>query len=379
MVRPCVDPAAQRALLRWYKAHRRDLPWRRAPHAGDPYAVLVSEAMLQQTRVDVVVAYYEAWMRRFPTVEALARAPEREVLAAWSGLGYYRRARNLHAAARTVVQDLAGRVPDDVEGLRALPGVGPYTAGAVASIAFARAVAAVDGNVIRVLARQGALRGAAQDAALRRRVDAAAAALAGRQRHPGDWNQALMELGATVCTPRAPDCGRCPVARTCAARGQGVQTGIPAPRARKAPAWEPHHAAYVTRRRRGQLEVLLARGEPGGLLDAMRVLPGGSQDDALADLVLRTTGIAVQVGPVAASVRHAFSHRRWNVAVHTARAVGPSSLRAGADWVAVAALEREPMSALARKCIAAAQTHSAVAGRRSPGPRAARTVSIPLI
>src|SRR5438045_2904526 len=191
-------------LLSWFATARRDLPWRKEPR--DPYRVWVSEVMLQQTRVEVVIPYYHRFLRRFPTLASLAAAPLDEVLALWSGLGYYARARNLHRAA----QACGGRLPETADGLRALPGFGPYTAAAVASLAFGEDVALVDGNVARVLSRLFAIR---EDA--RARAWEIAARLLPRGR-AGAFNEALMELGATVCTPRTPDCPRCPLQRMCA-------------------------------------------------------------------------------------------------------------------------------------------------------------------
>jgi A/G-specific adenine glycosylase len=196
-------------LLAWYDAHARGLPWR---ESHDPYRVWLSEIMLQQTRVAAVITHYHEFLRRFPTVEKLARAREASVLAAWSGLGYYRRAGMLHAAAKVVVRK-RGKFPDTAEGLRELPGVGRYTAAAIASIAFGEAVAVVDGNVERVLRRFSGQRLAGEEFWL------AAERLLDRAR-PGDFNQAMMELGATVCTPRAPACLTCPVVEWCATRGE---------------------------------------------------------------------------------------------------------------------------------------------------------------
>ena len=200
----------RKLLLPWYDAHARDLPWR---ESLDPYRVWVSEIMLQQTRVAAVIAHYHEFLRRFPTVEKLAAAREASVLAAWSGLGYYRRARMLHAAAKVVVRDRGGKFPETAEGLRELPGIGRYTAAAIASIAFGEPVAVVDGNVERVLQRLLG-KGLAGE-----KVWQEAERLLDRER-PGDFNQAMMELGATLCTPRAPACLTCPVLELCATRGE---------------------------------------------------------------------------------------------------------------------------------------------------------------
>jgi A/G-specific adenine glycosylase len=224
----------RRRVLGWYSRNKRNLPWRRT---RDPYAIWVSEIMLQQTRVETVAPFYERFLRRFPDAGSLARAREPAVLAAWSGLGYYRRARNLHAAARTLVREHAGNLPEDLDSLMALPGIGRYTAAAIASIAFGRPAAAVDGNVIRVIARIEGLRGRGDSAALRREVDVRAESLA-RGARAGDWTQALMELGATICLPRDPLCERCPAARFCAARRSGDPDRFPEASIAKAPRAE---------------------------------------------------------------------------------------------------------------------------------------------
>ena len=211
---PANARAFRRRLLAWYRRHRRDLPWRAT---RDPYAILVSEIMLQQTQVARVETYWTRFVDRYPTVGDLAAASADAVRESWDGLGYYARARNLHAAARAIVRDHAGAFPRDPGALRRLPGIGRYTAAAVASIAFGRDVGTVDTNVARVLARAFRVRGRAKSARRARRLWALADALvpAGRA---GDWNQALMDLGATICSARAPRCGRCPVAPVCRSR-----------------------------------------------------------------------------------------------------------------------------------------------------------------
>jgi A/G-specific adenine glycosylase len=232
------------ALLDWYRANRRDLPWRSAP---DPYAVWVSEFMLQQTTVAAVVPFFHRWMARFPTVQTLARAEEADVLAAWQGLGYYRRARNLLAGARIIVQT---GWPQSVAEWRALPGVGPYTAGAIASISQNLPAALVDGNVERVYARLNA--DASEGATLTRNAWTWAEAHL-EPSCPGDWNQALMELGATVCRPVAPECGRCPVAFACQGHQTGTATRYPTPKP-KAEKVILQHQVWVSHRR-GQYAV----------------------------------------------------------------------------------------------------------------------------
>jgi len=343
-----VDEAARRALLAWYRAHRRDLPWRRT---ADPYAIWVSEAMLQQTRVDVATPYYERWMRRFPTLRALAVAREDEVLGAWSGLGYYLRARNLHAAAKQVAVSLAS-MPTTAEGLRALPGVGPYTAAAVASIAHGEAVACVDGNVVRVVARVAGITGPIQ-AAGRRQIEGLAQQWLD-PRAAGDWNQAMMELGATVCTPRAPDCTRCPVAGPCASAGlpQAAIEAIPG-KAKPAAAPRPDLVHVVVVRRGGH--VLLVRRPSGGLLGGMLGLPSGARTaNVVASLVQAETGVRVEAPRGAAvAVRHQFSHRTWDMRVRTA-AWRSGEPRSPARWVAEAELAGAPLPAAMRKALRAA-------------------------
>ncbi len=249
------------AVLDHFDRHRRDLPWRRT---ADPYAIWVSEVMLQQTRVDTVRDYYHRWLDRFPTVHVLARAEIDEVLLAWKGLGYYSRARNLHAAARVVRERHGGDLPADPAALRALPGVGEYTAGAVASIAYGVAIPAVDGNVRRVLSRLYDLP-APGPATLR----GLAAALLPADR-PGDFNQALMELGATICTPKRPACDACPIADRCVARDLGTQEQRPLPM-KRAPV--PERTVDVAVVLAGGDHTLLVRRPETGLLAGMWEFP----------------------------------------------------------------------------------------------------------
>jgi A/G-specific adenine glycosylase len=223
--------AFRKDLLGWFRRFQRDLPWRRDK---DAYRVWLSEIMLQQTRVAAVIPYYERFLERFPTVNALAEAPTEEVLRLWSGLGYYSRARNLQRAAQQVVAKHAGQFPQDQGDALALPGIGTYTAAAILSIAFEQKHAVLDGNVARVLARLFAMRGNLREPARWQKLQRSADELLERKA-PGDWNQAMMELGATVCTPGAPQCLLCPVAKYCAARKQGIQEEIPEKRKKRAP------------------------------------------------------------------------------------------------------------------------------------------------
>jgi A/G-specific adenine glycosylase len=251
---------ARRALLGHYDEHRRDLPWR---GETDPYRILVSEVMLQQTRVETVLGYYGPWLERFPDLESLAAADADEVLEAWEGLGYYRRARNLHRVAQVVRERPDASLPGTYAELRELPGLGEYTAGAVASIAFGEAVPAADGNVRRVLARLFD-----RPTPTPRWLRDTAVELVDPER-PGDWNQALMELGATVCTPRSPKCHRCPVAEWCAARDAGTQDERPARVARR----PPRRATFAVAVLHCDGRVLLERRPEGGLLGGMWAFP----------------------------------------------------------------------------------------------------------
>lgn len=255
----------RRELLSWYRRHRRDLPWRPTKaRPANPYHVLVSEAMLQQTQVATVIAYFHRFIGHLPTIETLAAAPEREVLRLWQGLGYYRRARHLHAAARVIVERHDGRVPADVASLLALPGVGRYTAGAVASIAYGTPAPIVDGNVARVLARAFALDAPIDDPATRLTLWSLAESLLPR-RGCGDFNQALMELGALVCAPRNPACAVCPWRASCAALRQGDVERLPRRTARREPRAVVHHIAAV---RHGNHWLMEQRG-PRGLWAGM--------------------------------------------------------------------------------------------------------------
>jgi A/G-specific adenine glycosylase len=263
------NPNLAAALLAWYDRHRRRLPWRALPgEAADPYRVWLSEVMLQQTTVATVKSYFERFLERWPTVEALAAAPLDDVLEAWAGLGYYARARNLHACARAVADRHGGRFPEDEEGLRALPGIGAYTAAAIAAIAFGRKAVALDGNIERVIARLHAVETPLPDAkpALR---DLAAALVPDAR--PGDYTQAAMDLGATICTPRAPRCVLCPWTEPCRARAFGIAEALPAKRAK---AERPTRFGDAFVAVRGDGAILLRRRPEKGLLGGMLEVPG---------------------------------------------------------------------------------------------------------
>jgi A/G-specific adenine glycosylase len=303
---PCMTaiPALHRALIAWYGRHRRELPWRRTK---DPYRIWVSEVMLQQTTVRVALPYYESFVRRFPSLKVLAEEPEEEVLAAWSGLGYYHRARNLHRGAQYVAERHGGRFPRTLEAAIAVPGVGLYTASAILSIAHGEPLPVVDGNVRRVLARLLALRGPEfrRDGPYYNRAEE----LLDRER-PGEWNQALMELGATVCVPRKPACDACPLRKRCLALARGIVAELPEGRGRRATTDVTVAAALVERDGR----FLLVRRPAGRLLGRMWEVPQTSLEskgrpDLVPELQERH-GLHVVPGPLAVRARHAITFRR---------------------------------------------------------------------
>jgi len=351
LVAPTLRAALHRRLLGWWDAGHRDLPWRYPQRAADPYRVWLSEVMLQQTQVAAALPYYRRFTERFPTLEALAAARDEEVYALWSGLGYYARCRNLLAAARLALARHGG-LPGSLEALRALPGLGPYTAGAVASIAFALPAAAVDGNVARVLARLFRVEGAPAARRVRERLEALARALVHRRR-PGDWNQALIELGATVCR-RSPACARCPVAASCAAREAGRERELPP--ARRRPARRRLVLACAVIERRGR--ALLVRRPEGGLLGGLRAFPAaevGEGEDgrvALARAVRREHGLALRVGLELGRAERILTHRRLLVIGYRCRASGRP--RGEAAWVPVGGLAEAGLPGAMRPLIGAA-------------------------
>jgi len=300
----------RRQLLRWYGVHQRKLPWR---GINDPYRTWVSEIMLQQTRVAAVLEHYDRFLRRFPTVERLARAPESAVLAAWSGLGYYRRARMLHAAARQVVREHRGVFPTSAEAWRELPGIGRYTAAAIASIAFGEPVAVVDGNVERVLRRIFAWDGKPVGA-----MWAAAERLLSPDR-PGDFNQAMMELGATICLPADPLCAKCPVARWCQTKGGGKAGLAEKRRKREVACALALRNGHVRLRRRAATETVMP-----GMWELPAAKPNGESP--------------------AAVLRHSITTTDYRV--HVIR----TSPRDG-QWVPVARMSRLPLTGLTRKIL----------------------------
>lgn len=333
-----LNPAAplQRALLAFYRRHARDLPWRRT---CDPYAIWVSEIMLQQTQVQTVAPRFADFLGQFPTVAALAAADERTVCEAWAGLGYYRRARNLHKAARVIVFELSGNIPTSEAELRKLPGIGAYTAAAIASIAFAAKAAAVDGNLVRVLSRVFTLPGRADDAALVRAVRAQAQLLVDCQ-HPGEINQALMDIGATLCRPENPACPACPLRLAC----QAVRQGEPAVYPGKKPkaARKSLRIAFAWIEHKGAL--LLEQRALDGLWPGLWELPSASGARAKDDLAQR---LGQKLDRPLARIAHELTHRRVSASIYQASA----KAQAGQTWWKKPLTA--PLSSLARKAILA--------------------------
>ena len=292
--------------------------------------------MLQQTQVVTVIPYFQRFTERCPTVQALAAAPLDEVLKLWEGLGYYARARNLHRAARQVVAELGGRLPDKVAGLIKLPGIGAYTAGAIASIAFGRDAPVVDGNVKRVLCRVYALRGDTHQPKIQHKLWALAEANLPEGK-AGRWNEALMELGATVCLPRWPQCDKCPLAKVCRARALGIQDRLPARAARKPTPHVDVTAAVIRRLRGGRM--LIAQRPTGGMLGGLWEFPGGKVErgESLAEGLRREIreelGIEIEVGRPLARVEHAYTHFRITLHAFECRLVNgrPRAIQV-ADW-----------------------------------------------
>jgi A/G-specific adenine glycosylase len=343
-------------LLPWYRAQHRDLPWRRT---RDPYRIWVSEIMLQQTRVETVIPYYERWMQRFPTIADLARADLGDVLKSWEGLGYYARARNLQRAARVLVEEGRG-VPGTVDELLHLPGIGRYTAGAIASLAFDRAAPALDGNVRRVLSRLYADAEPSVETLWQRAEELLS------QAHPAEHNQAMMELGATVCTPRSPRCEACPLATVC----QGRATGNPAAfSARKRAMQTPHHPMAMCAIHDGHGRLLLVRRPAKGLLGGLwelpcaRLQPDEREPDGCARCAREEVGLEVEPVSPLASVDHAFTHFR--ITVHAWRCrPRAGEVRAprwdGHEWCAPDDLPRYAFPLATRKVLAALHAYGEV-------------------
>ncbi len=332
------------SLRAWFGRHQRPLPWRKT---RDPYRIWVAEIMLQQTRAAAVIPYYERFLARFPDIKSLARAQEPEVLECWSGLGYYSRARNLQRAARHVVEELRGRLPRLHEDWLKLPGVGPYTAAAVASIAFGEPVAVLDGNVARVMTRVANHHGDIRSGAVRDQLRQQAQRLLDRRR-PGEFNQALMELGATVCLPREPDCQRCPVERWCQARRLGLENQLPVKLGRQQSVAVEMAVALV---RRGGRILVRQRPHDATLMPGFWELP-----DLEGLRRLERLG----------EFRHAITWHNYRVTVWSASLHGRRP--AGCRWIPQKDLARLPLATIARKALRLT-TAPGAAVRRSPPPK----------
>lgn len=328
----------QSTLLAWYDRHRRDLPWRAKPgEAVDPYRVWLSEIMLQQTTVATVKSYFETFLHFWPDVQALARADLDDVLAAWAGLGYYARARNLHACARMVADELGGTFPDSSTGLQKLPGIGPYTGGAIAAIAFDQPVAAVDGNVERVLSRFYAIETPLPDSKpiIREKAQALVP-----QKRAGDFAQALMDLGATICTPRAADCSACPLANGCAGLQRDIVAGLPVKAAKK-PRPTRFGKAFVVQRDDGC--ILLRRRPSTGLLGGMLEVPCSAWIEGKT--------------PIGAnSIEHTFTHFHLVLEVIVATDIDDAEPRAQDThlWVPLDRLNHQALPTVMKKVLAKA-------------------------
>ncbi|MDP6490873.1 MAG: A/G-specific adenine glycosylase [Kiritimatiellia bacterium] len=340
------------ALLRWFDRHRRPMPWRNDPH---PYKVWISEIMLQQTQVATVIPYFERFITRFPAIGDLAAANLQAVLEIWQGLGYYSRARNLHKAARIVMNERGGELPRTAGDWQTLPGIGPYAAGAIASICHNEVVPAVDGNVVRVFTRLLGIQKDSTKPAVRRELTETVATVIAPHR-AGDFNQAIMELGALVCKPRNPNCAHCPLRRRCVARAEGLTATIPVRPSRKP---VPHIDVAACVIRRGN-RLLIARRRPDQMLGGLWEFPGGKQepDETLEQTAIREIaeeiGIEIRVVRKLGAIKHAFSHFKMTLHVFECR---PQRGRARAvtvdavKWVGIDELNAYPFPAADQKII----------------------------
>jgi A/G-specific adenine glycosylase len=342
------------ALLAWYDEERRDLPWRMPPgKRADPYRVWLSEIMLQQTTVKAVIPFYLRFLQRWPTVKALAAAPLDDVLAAWAGLGYYSRARNLHKCALVVSSELGGRFPSTAKELQKLPGIGPYTAAAIAAIAFREPATPVDGNVERVVARLFAVRQPLPSA--KSELKRLAATLTPDER-PGDFAQAMMDLGAGICTPRRPSCLVCPVQQDCAAAAHGIAEQLPMKLVR---AERPQRVGFAFVALREDGCVLLRKRPEAGLLGGMLEVPGTNWGDLLAPAkeALRAAPVRADWWSVPGTVVHVFTHFRLELVVYRALVPRDVSLTFWAEphrcrWVPRRDLHAAALPSVMRKVLA---------------------------
>ncbi|MBN1764270.1 MAG: A/G-specific adenine glycosylase [Sedimentisphaerales bacterium] len=346
-------PLIRRRLLTWYGAHARDLPWRRTT---DPYAIWVSEVMLQQTQVRTVIPYYERFMQRFPDIETLARARMGTVLKMWEGLGYYTRGRNLHTAARQVVKEFNGRLPDSARSLQELPGIGRYTANAIASIAFDEDVPVVDGNVMRVLCRVFRIKDNPTTSTGQKKLWDLALSLLPKGR-AGTFNQALMELGACLCTVTQPHCPECPLRRVCLGRRHQEQELLPVKKPSRQIPIQALAVALIWK----DSKLLITQRNQSALLHGLWEFPayetknGKSPQRQLPQVILKDLGLEILPQRCLFKVKHAYSHFRIEMSVYQCRYGGgslPDSSVKHAKWSTLKGLERYPLSRVNRKIIA---------------------------
>jgi A/G-specific adenine glycosylase len=351
-------PTFRRRMLSWFAERKRDLPWRRTQ---DPYRIWLSEIMLQQTRVAAVIPYYERFLEAFPDVQALARANTDRVLAHWAGLGYYGRARNLQRAAKEIALRHTGEFPREHEAALALPGIGRYTAAAVLSIAYGEPHGVLDGNVARVLARVGALRGDLRAPATWRKLETSAQDLLAREA-PGDWNQAMMELGATVCTPKSPQCGECPVEKWCRARKLGIAEKLPSARKKRATV-DVTLAAAVLLDAHGRTLLVRHLDGDGALFSRMWQFPaiettGADAGATLAAHLHEKFGVARnRIFAPLASARHTVTFRNIHLESYLVRVARLPRLE-GARIIPLAQIRRLPISNATQKIADAALAHA---------------------
>lgn len=324
----------RKILRQWYGSMRRDLPWRKT---RDPYAIWLSEIMLQQTTVETVIPYYEKFLARFPTLESVAKAPESELLRFWAGLGYYNRIRNFQGAARIVVNDHGGRVPEESDRLRKLPGIGSYTAAAIASIAFSKPASVVDGNVIRVVSRLFAYKKEISTTTAKAFFKSKADFLLDRSQ-PGDFNQAMMELGAVVCTPVAPDCPSCPVQAWCRAKAKNLELKLPL----KSKKMKTHLETYECLIRKRNSKILLRPRKSGEIMEGMWELP-------LVRIMDGSTGSPCPRRPIS----HTIMNRRMRIYPIEKTGLAARYNRGMNDgrWIAIAELKTLPLTTITRKVL----------------------------
>jgi len=363
-----------RHLVTWHEVHQRDLPWRMAPAgARDPYAVWISEIMLQQTRVDFVIDYYTRWMSNFPTIDALAAADQQRVLKAWEGLGYYARARNLHKAAQQIVAEHDGVVPAVRKQLLALPGIGDYTVGAILSLAFNQPEPILDGNVKRVLSRLADIAEPITETATLKVLWQLARDLvaAAPPSHAGACNEAIMELGALICTPTNPRCLICPLHDQCTAAANGTQYERPnIPPKKRIPHYEVA-AGIIWQGAPYQSKLLIAQRPPDGMLGGLWEFPGGKLEEADLDLAAclrreidEELAMAITVGEQVTTVKHAYTHFRITLHAFHARHIGGEPQTLGvADWrwINLDELDGFPFPVTDQKIIRALQQQKATA------------------